>query len=126
MGVLALRRIQLRISFSCILLYFFCFLAQGENKPLQLYEEKIKAGMVYNLLKYTACLQESNSQISGKLHICMFGDDPFDSYLSPLEGRTAQQIPIFITHITHAEQADSCSVVIIHRAQEEQLDEVLS
>lgn len=99
--------------------------ANAEEKSLQLYEQKIKAGLVYNLLKYTAWPKESPSQTSGKLQICLFGEDPFDGYLSPLEGRTAQQAPIFIIHINKVEETKDCSVVIIHRSMEKNLAELL-
>lgn len=105
----------------CLLPFFVC----AQEKNLQLYEHKIKAGLVYNLLKYTAWPKESLPQKSGKLQICLFGEDPFDGYLSPLKGRTAQQAPISITHITTVDETKTCSVVIIHRDQEKNLTELL-
>lgn len=105
----------------CLLPIFVC----AEEKTLQLYEHKIKAGLVYNLLKYTAWPKESVSQKSGRLQICLFGEDPFDGYLSPLKGRTAQQAPISITHIKNVEDTQGCSVVIIHRNQEKNLSALL-
>lgn len=97
----------------------------AEEKSLQLYEQKIKAGLVYNLLKYTDWPKESPAQTNGKLRICLFGEDPFDGYLSPLEGRTAQQAPISITHIKSVEESQGCSAVIIHRNKEKNLPELL-
>lgn len=97
--------------------------ASAEEK-LQLYEQKIKAGLVYNLLKYTTWPQESGAG-EGRLQICLFGGDPFDGYLSPLEGRTAQQAPIAVMQIRQVKQAESCSVVIIPRDQESILPELL-
>lgn len=104
---------------------FFSSLVNAQEKPLQLYEQKIKAGLVYNLLKYTAWPKESALNINGKLEICLLGEDPFDGYLAPLEGRTAQQVPIAISHIKNISEAVQCSVVIIHRNQSQNLPELL-
>ncbi len=108
-----------------VVLLLLQYPVNAEEKTLQLYEQKIKAGLVYNLLKYTAWPKESPSQTSGKLQICLFGEDPFDGYLAPLEGRTAQQAPIFIIHINKVEETKDCSVVIIHRSMENNLTELL-
>lgn len=112
-----------------------CTATLADDQLIPLYEQKIKAGLVYNLLKYTEWPKISIGQMGGhtnetgqtgeKLHICLFGDDPFDGYLSPLEGRTAQQAIIAIDRITQVQQSERCSVVIIHRNQEHQLRPLL-
>jgi hypothetical protein len=125
MAILALtKQSGLAMCIGAILLLLQHYV-NAEEKSLQLYEQKIKAGLVYNLLKYTAWPKESPSQTSGKLQICLFGEDPFDGYLSPLEGRTAQQAPISITHINNVEESQDCSAVIIHRNKEKNLSELL-
>lgn len=125
MAILTLtKKSGIAICISAILL-LLQYSANAEEKSLQLYEQKIKAGLVYNLLKYTAWPKESSSQINGKLQICLFGEDPFDGYLSPLEGRTAQQAPISIIRISSVEETQGCSAVIIHRNREKHLPELL-
>lgn len=108
--------------------------AYADEQALQLYEQKIKAGLVYNLLKYTewpkTVAVQSDDKFAevpsiAKLQICLFGDDPFDGYLSPLEGRTAQQATITIIHITQVQEAEGCSAVIIHRSQAQKLNQLL-
>ncbi|RYY02801.1 MAG: YfiR family protein [Gammaproteobacteria bacterium] len=98
-----------------------------------LYEQKIKAGLVYNLIKYTEwpntiSMQDSKNTDSHNaivLKVCLFGEDPFDGYLSPLQGRTAQQATIAISHITQIQQAQDCSAVVVNRDQEQQLQSLL-
>jgi len=98
-----------------------------------LYEQKIKAGLVYNLIKYTEwpntiSMQDSKNTDSHNtvvLKVCLFGEDPFDGYLSPLQGRTAQQATIAISHITQIQQAQDCSAVVVNRDQEQQLQPLL-
>lgn len=120
---------------ACIVMCLLAIDAHAEEQPLAMYEQKIKAGLVYNLLKYTEWSNVSNSaradnkpienSTSTKLFICIFGDDPFDGYLSPLEGRTAQQATITITHVTQVQQTAQCHAVIIHRNQAQHLNPLL-
>ncbi|RYG03296.1 MAG: YfiR family protein, partial [Chitinophagaceae bacterium] len=96
-----------------------------------LYEQKIKAGLVYNLLKYTTwpAIEVSASEKSTKeksvINVCIFGADPFDGYLAPLEGRTANQAIISILHVTQIPQLDGCHALIIHRSEEKQLADLV-
>jgi hypothetical protein len=120
MGILA-RRIML--SLALLAGFTFSYLpARADDKPLQLYEQKIKAGLVYNFLKYTTW---PDAAAQGHLRVCLFGGDPFDGYLSPLEGRTAQQAVIDIAVIHQVEEMDSCNMVVIPRSQAQALPELL-
>lgn len=112
------------IGLLLIGLQFLCLSCNAEERPLQLYEQEIKAGLVYNLLKYTVWPKNSTLDESGKLQLCIFGEDPFDSYLSPLIGRTAQQSPIYIVHLARVADARDCSVVIVHANKQDYLQEL--
>jgi len=93
-------------------------------RPPELFEQKIKAGLIYNFLKYTTWPDAAMPQ--GRLRVCLFGDDPFDGYLSPLEGRTAQKAVISIIRINRADEAENCNLVFIHRGQESALAELFA
>ncbi|RYY77160.1 MAG: YfiR family protein [Gammaproteobacteria bacterium] len=101
--------------------------------PVALQEQKIKAGLVYNLIKYTAWPktpltppnQIKNTYNSTTLTICLFGDDPFDGYLAPLQGRTAQQAIISIISVTSIPETASCNAIIVHHSQRDQLPKLL-
>lgn len=125
MAILTSTKMLPKTALIFLLLCAFSGAAGAQEKPVELYEQKIKAGLVYNLLKYTAWPKESALNTKGKLQICLLGADPFDGYLSPLEGRTAQQVPIAIDHIKNIADAVQCSVVIIHRSQAQNLPELL-
>lgn len=121
-------RISIRIlALLCLLSPFILATnkVKADEKSLQLYEQKIKAGIVYNLLKYTQWPKEAAVHQQGKLHICLYGADPFEGYLAPLEGRTVQQIPIAIYQYNTIAETSQCSVVIIHRSQTHALAELL-
>lgn len=122
MGILTQKRLQRISALGCALFCLFLpAIAAAQEKPLQLYEQKIKAGLVYNFLKYT----NWPGDLAGNLNVCLFGGDPFEGYLSPLEGRTAQQYKIAITQIRQVQQAADCHVVVIHRNEQGNLPDVL-
>ncbi|HTK84749.1 MAG TPA: YfiR family protein [Patescibacteria group bacterium] len=100
-----------------------CGPVRAQDQPLQLYEEKIKAGLLYNFLKYTSWPTDSAGK--GGLRVCLLGDGPFDTYLYPLQGRMAQQYVIAITKIANASEAGNCSLVYIHRDREDSLPQIL-
>lgn len=99
--------------------------AQDSSAPLQLYEQKIKAGLLYNFLKYTSWPADVISRSNGALRVCLLGADPFDGYLYPLDGKTAQQYVIMITRVSSASDTGGCSLVYIHRSEEAHLPEIL-
>ncbi len=119
-----------------IILSIYCARSFAVESPAPLYEQKIKAGLVYNLIKYTewptaplapSSPANSPAKINGSpatLKICLFSDDPFDGYLSPLQGRTAQQALISIVQIINISEADTCNAIIIHKNQREHLQKL--
>jgi hypothetical protein len=90
-----------------------------------LYEQKIKAGLVYNFLKYTVWPKDLLSEQQDHLNVCLYGDDAFDGYLFPLEGRTAQKFIISILRIDRISEIDRCHLLFIPRSQEDSLSELL-
>jgi len=107
----------------CMLIFAAFPLHAQSSVPTQLYEQKVKAGLVYNFLKSTSWPQ--NDKEKNVLRVCLYGADPFDGYLYPLEGRTAQQHVITITHTTSPEKIESCNALFVHRDQEEELPVLL-
>jgi hypothetical protein len=100
-------------------------LAQDAGAP-RLYEQKIKAGLVYNFLKFTVWPSRNAAIQSGRLRVCLYGEDPFDGYLYPLEGRTARQLSIMISRVRTPGEAAGCSLVYIHRSHEAELPRILA
>jgi hypothetical protein len=96
------------------------------SKPVRLYEQKIKAGLVYNFLKYTTWPESSLSDDKKNLRVCLYGGDPFDGYLYPIEGRTAQKHIITIQQVDKISAAQNCHLVFIHRAENASLPQILS
>jgi len=83
---------------------------------VQLIEQKIKAGLIYNFLKYTQWPQSSR-QTQGPVVVCMFGGDAFDGSLQPMAGRTVNERTIEVRDIANAADAASCALLIINSAK---------
>lgn len=125
MAILKSAKAGYKVIFIATALLLFAVTVHSQEQKLQLYEQKIKAGLVYNLLKYTTWPKESPLEINKQLRICIYGEDPFNGYLAPLEGRTAQQVPIFIRQIKSTKDVEQCNVIIVHQQQAQQLSELL-
>ena len=92
---------------------------------MQLDATKVKAGLVYNLLKYTRWQKSSPVMIDKKLTVCLYGGDPFNGALDPLQGRTAQQLAIDIIETEDPNAITDCSLVIIHRSEADSVPTLL-
>jgi hypothetical protein len=105
-----------------VLLYFRPARAADPAQPhLELFEEKIKAGLVYNFLKYTTWPAGIMARSNGHLRVCLLGEDTSDNYLYPLAGRTAQQYVITIAQVENVAQTGDCSLLFVHRSREDSL-----
>jgi len=102
---------------------FQCSLPARAEEGIELYEQKIKAGLVYNFLKYTTWPDLTSQE---KIKVCLFGADSFQGYLAPLEGRTAQQSVISIVRISEINETGDCNLVFIHHSKAEYLPSLLS
>jgi hypothetical protein len=93
-----------------------CLLVAGPAmaQSLQLAEQKIKAGMVYNFLKYTDWPAVDGA---APMRVCLYGGDPFDGNLQPMQGRSVNQRPIVLQHIKDASEAASCQMLILDSAR---------
>ena len=80
---------------------------------LQLAEQEIKAGLLYNFLKYTDWPPERIGATSS-IVVCIFGDDPFGGYLQPMAGRTVNQRTIVLRTIHAPSEAAMCQLLFIN------------
>jgi hypothetical protein len=94
------------------------FSAGINAKELKLYEQEIKAGLLYNFLKYTNWPVSDKND--AKIVLCVFGEDPFSGYLLPMEGRSVNQSLIKIRSIHTAEDAADCQMIFLNSAEKKQ------
>lgn len=79
---------------------------------LELAEQKIKAGLIYNFLKYTVWPSQT-----AMLSVCIFGDDDFKTALEPMKSRSVNQKQINVRSIQQAQEAGSCQLLFIGREE---------
>lgn len=79
-------------------------------QDLTLAEQKIKAGMLYNFLKYTDWPADVLPPAS--ITICLLGGDPFAGNLTPLEGRSVNQLTIMLRTVSDDNIGD-CQLLVI-------------
>jgi hypothetical protein len=80
---------------------------------LQLVEQKIKAGLIYNFLKYTSWPQAT---ATAPLIVCTLGNDPFDGGLQPMAGRSVNQRTIEV-RVADSHGATACSLLVLDHAK---------
>jgi hypothetical protein len=117
---------NLKTGALLLLVILLCFSSAyaDDAQPLQLYEDKIKAGLVYDFLKYTNWPADILAKSHNNLRLCLMGNDSLDSYLSLLKGRTVQQYTIMITPAKSIAETENCSMVFIHGSQENILPQI--
>lgn len=94
-------------------------LAQAAES-LQLVEQEIKAGLLYNFLKYTEWPQSPGGVANAPIVVCLMGGDPFAGRLQPMSGRTVNQHVIEIRSISGIETATACSLLFVHANEKSQ------
>lgn len=107
-------------TFIMAVIISFCSVAYAA--AVQLQEGKIKAGLLYNFLKYTSWPGESEGQT---IHVCLVGGDSFDGALYPLSGRTAQRRVIAVQEVEPFE-IEQCNLVFIHQSAQNDMEDVLA
>jgi hypothetical protein len=105
-------RVRQALQFS-LWLALLCAQAWSEEPPaIQLTEGKIKAGLLYNFIKYTEWPSTKMAD-GGAMTVCVFGDDQLDSYLKPMGNFTVKQRRIAIRHIHGIADSDSCHLLFV-------------
>ncbi|HEX3755838.1 MAG TPA: YfiR family protein [Rhizomicrobium sp.] len=87
--------------------------AVSAEENLQLFEQEIEAGLLYNFLKYTNWPAEHNDETRGNMVVCLFGGDPFGGHLQSMAGRTVNQHSIEIRIVNRPENMNGCSLLYI-------------
>lgn len=81
---------------------------------LQLVEQQIKAGMLYNFLKYTEWPAGRMPASGEPVVVCLLGGDPFGGHLRPMAGRTVNQQTIGVRTLPPGAEIQDCSLVVVH------------
>ncbi len=111
---------KLFIIFLLFLIAFLYANIASAREEIKLYEQEIKAGLLYNFLKYTNWPEQTSSEIS----VCIFGPDPFDGYLRPMEGRSVNQSSIRIHNINSINELSECNMLFVSEAGKPQWPDI--
>lgn len=103
-----------------------CFFSLAHASNLQLQDQKIKAGLLYNFLKYTSWPAHAFDGSATAFEICLVGGDALNGAMNPLQGRTAQMRTINIKRIDNADHLATCHLAFIHQSQESDLAELMA
>jgi hypothetical protein len=94
------------------LLLLLCHNEAVAQDSRRLAEQDIKAGLLYNFLRYTEW--PSATLADGTIDVCLYGGDPFDGRLQPMAGRTVNQRAIVIRAARTSAELASCSLVFVN------------
>jgi hypothetical protein len=88
-----------------------CAGAARAQESLRLVEHDIKAGLLYNFLRYT---QWPAPAPNAPAIVCVYGRDAFEGRLQPMAGRTVNQRAIEIRAVRSLPELDSCSLLYVN------------
>ncbi len=78
-------------------------------------EYRIKAAYLYNLIKFVNWPGESTLDSSSPLNLCVYGYNPFGTYLERLEQRRVRNHPLKIRYVAERESSTGCHLLFISR-----------
>ena len=85
--------------------------ATAQNN-VRLVEQDIKAGLLYNFLRYTDW--GASQSRSNRIVVCTFGADAFDGRLARMAGRTVNQRTIEVRAARTSAELGSCALVFFN------------
>ena len=107
-----LARVRILAGVIALLLAAHVALAEG----IQLHEREIKAGLLYNFLKYTDFPDAGGGSIS----LCLYGGDPFGGYLDNTRGLTVHGKSIAVRVVSSTAEAAGCQLLYLNSSAKDQ------
>ncbi len=109
--------IQHARTFVALLLVMLLTQPSQAADNLQLVEQQIKAGLLYNFLKYTQWPPDRAPKDGEAIKVCLFGGDPFEGRLQPMAGRTVNEHVIEIRVVSTIADIDNCALLFVRADQ---------
>jgi hypothetical protein len=88
-------------------------------------EYLLKAVFLYNFVKSVEWPAATPDSAAGSVTVCILGNDPFESALGSLRGRTVNGKKLWIRTIGSVAEANSCSVVFISDSESARVEQIL-
>lgn len=100
------------LSLALIFAVFTSAAPARAQDSVRLGEQDIKAGLLYNFLRYTEW--PARSSPSETMIVCVYGRDPFDGRLTPMSGRTVNGQAIRIRFVGAQGEIEGCSMLFVN------------
>lgn len=113
----ALSQLARALALSGLALALMIAPARAQDS-LRLVEQDIKAGLIYNFLRYTQWPPPTRE--GRPMTVCVYGGDPFGGRLQPMAGRTVNQRTIEVRAVAAEREFDACALVFINSEQREE------
>jgi hypothetical protein len=101
-----------RVAFVIAIAVFAIAWPARAQDSVRLAEQDIKAGLLYNFLRYTQW--PGAARADDPVVVCVYGRDPFDGRLAPMAGRTVNQRPIQVRTIRTDADINACSMLFLN------------
>jgi len=88
-----------------------CVTPANAQDSVRLAEQDIKAGLLYNFLRYT---QWPGVRAEQPMIVCVYGRDPFSGRLASMAGRSVNQRPIQVRTVRSDAEMNGCSLLFLN------------
>lgn len=109
-------------KFRFLLILLLACTRSATAETLQLQEQEIKAGLLYNFLKYTDWPKERFA--SPFITVCLFGGDALDGYLQPMAGRSVNQREIAVRSVLVMDEILPCHLLFVRGSEKKRWAEL--
>jgi hypothetical protein len=99
----------------CLAIGILSAVTARAQDSVRLAEQDIKAGLLYNFLRYTQW--PSAPRADAPVIVCVYGRDPFGGRLATMSGRTVNQRPIQVRSVSTNAEIDACSMLFVNAEQ---------
>lgn len=97
--------------------------AHAANESLS--EYAIKAGFLYNFMKFVEWPQAAFKNDHAPITVCILGDDPFEENLEFLRNATVKGRRLAITRLAGEENPGVCNVLFVSKSEQGRFKELL-
>lgn len=96
----------------------------GGPSEAQLLEYEVKAGFLFNLVRFTKWPDAAFPTTGSALTLCVVGDNPFGPYLDDFAGRRVQERTTVVREAT-LDSVTGCHVLFVARSEEARINLIL-
>jgi hypothetical protein len=101
------------------------YVQAGRGTPA-LSEYEIKAGYLYNFVKFVDWPGAAFTKEESELTLCVLGEDPFGTALDSLEGKNVKGRTFAIRRLSSRESSERCQVLFVSASEGARLGKILS